>query len=182
MTPERLFQREGNLAHRRLGARRVDRERQQIAVAACSAASERLERLFERLGITLALKPRELVDLQLAHRGIVDFENVDRFFVARPEFVDPDHRLRAGIDARLRACRRLFDAQFWQTGFDGARHAAELFDFLNVRPGPRCKIAGQPLDKVRTAPWIDHACGAAFFLQHDLRIARDPRRKIRRQR
>ena len=49
MTPERFFQRKGNLAHGRLGARRVDRKRQQIAVAAGGAAGQRFERLPERL-------------------------------------------------------------------------------------------------------------------------------------
>ena len=82
----------------------------------------------------------------------------------------------------MRARRRLLDAQFRQAGFDGAGHAAELFDFADVTEGPCGKVAGQPFDKERAAPGIDDAGGAAFLLQHDLGVARDPRGKIRRQR
>ena len=94
-----------------------------VSVASASATA---------LRIALALEPRELVDLQLPHRGVVDLENVDRRLALRPVFVDADHRLHAGIDARLRARGGFLDAQFWQAGLDGARHAAELLDFFDV--------------------------------------------------
>ena len=124
----------------------------------------------------------ELVDLQLPHRGVVDFEHVDRRFVARPVFVDADHRLRAGIDARLGARGGFLDAQLRQAGLDGARHAAEFLDFLDVAPGLFGKIVGEPLDIERAAPRIDRARGAALALQDDLRVAGDAGGKIGRQR
>ena len=100
----------------------------------------------------------------------------------RPVFVDADHRLRAGIDARLRARRGFLDAQFRQAGLDGAGHAAELLDFFDVAAGLVGEIVGEPLDIERAAPRIDHARGAAFPLQHDLGVAGDAGGKIGRQR
>src|SRR5580692_11470431 len=105
MPAEHLFERQRYLADGGLGARRVDGERQEIAVAARGVARQRRQRFGDYLWIALALEPRELVDLQLPHGGIVDFENVDLLLALRPVFVDADHRLRAGIDARLRARR-----------------------------------------------------------------------------
>ena len=63
MPPERFFKRRGNLANGRFGARRVDCQRQQVAVATRGAAGERFERLRNQLWIAVALKPLELVDL-----------------------------------------------------------------------------------------------------------------------
>ena len=51
--PIDLLQRGRNLADRRLGARRVDRERQQVAVAAVGRARQRGERVLDRLGVAL---------------------------------------------------------------------------------------------------------------------------------
>src|SRR5690242_21215203 len=142
MAAESLFQRQRNLAHGRLGARRIDRQRQQITVAAAGAAGQRLERGLERLRVALTAKPLELIDLQLPYRRIVHFEHIDRLLFLRAEFVDADHRLRAGIDAGLRARRRFLDAQLRQAGFDGPRHAAELLDFTDMREASRRKLAG----------------------------------------
>ncbi len=75
---EDLLQRQRNFADRRLGARRVDRERQQVAVAAGGVARQRRKRVGDGLRVALALETAELVDLQLAHRAVIDFQNVDR--------------------------------------------------------------------------------------------------------
>src|SRR5580704_7561256 len=77
MTTEHFFERQRNFADGGLGARGVDGKCQQIAVAARSVARERRQRLGDRLRIALALQPGELIDLQLPHGSIVDFENVD---------------------------------------------------------------------------------------------------------
>jgi hypothetical protein len=39
----------------------------------------------------------------LAHRGIVDLQHRHVFVFVELELVDADHRLRAAVDARLRA-------------------------------------------------------------------------------
>ena len=118
----------------------------------------------------------------MAHGGIIDLENIDRLFAARPKFIDADHSLSAGVDARLRARGGFLDAQLRQPRIDRARHAAELFDFANVAPGPRREMSGEPLDEKCAVPWIDDTRRAAFLLQHDLGIARDTGRKVSRQR
>ena len=182
MAPEHLFQRHRDLADGRLGARRIDRERQQIAVAAVGRAGERGERFLHRLRIALGLQPRELVELQRAHRRIVDLEHVDRLLVGRAILVHADDRLRAAVDARLRLGGGFLDAQLRDAGLDRLGHAAELFDLLDMAPGLLGELGGQPLDIERAAPRIDDARGAALLLQEELRVARDARGEIGRQR
>ena len=46
--------------------------------------------------------------------------------------VDADHRLLAGIDARLRLRGGFLDAQLRQAGLDRLGHAAELLDLVDV--------------------------------------------------
>ena len=78
MAAEGLLQRHGDLADGRLGPRRLDRQLEQVALARPPALVRARERLLDRLRIALGLQPRELVDLLGAHRGVVDFEHVDR--------------------------------------------------------------------------------------------------------
>ena len=127
-------------------------------------------------------QPRQLVDLQPPHGGVLHLEHVDRRFVDRLVFVDADHRLPAGVDPRLRLGGGFLDPQFRHAGLDRLRHAAEFFDLLDMAPGLGREIARQPLDIIGAAPGIDDAGGAAFLLQEQLRVARDPRREIGRQR
>ena len=127
-------------------------------------------------------EPRQLVDLQLPYRSVVDFENFDLRFVLRPVFVDADHRLRAGIDAGLRARGGLLDTKLRQRRLDRPRHSADFLDLADVGPGLRRQFMRQPLDIERPAPRIDHARGAGLALQDDLRIAGDAGREVRRQR
>ena len=111
---EHLLQRRRDFAHRRLGARGVDGEREQVAVATGGVARQRRQRLRDRLRIALALEAAKLVDLQLPHRRIVDLEQIDRGLLPGTVLVDADDRLLAGVDARLRLRRGLLDAQLRQ--------------------------------------------------------------------
>ena len=105
-----LFQRRRYFADCGLGPRRIDRKRQEIAVAAGGGAGQGGECFGDRLRIALALEAGELVDLQLAHRGIVDLEQLDFGVATGAIAVDADHRLPAGIDTGLRSGRGLLDA------------------------------------------------------------------------
>ena len=176
-----LLQRQRYLADRGPRASRIDGEREQVAVAARGVPRQRAKRVCDGLRIALALEPRQLVDLQLPYGGVVDFENFDLGFVLRPVFVDADHRLRAGIDAGLRARGGLLDTEFRQRRLDCPRHSADFLDLADVGPGFRRQFVRQPLDIERPAPRIDHARGAGLALQDDLRIAGDPGREVRRQ-
>ena len=174
-----LFQRIGNFADGRFGARRVDRKFEQVAVAG-GRAGQRVEGLLQFGRIAFGAQPRQLFELLGAHGGIVDLEHVDRCFVGRLVFVDADHRLHAGIDAGLRLGGRFLNAQLRDAGLDGLGHAAERFDFLDMRPGLARQFVSQLLDVVRAAPRIDDAGGAGFLLQHNLGVAGDARREIGR--
>ncbi len=83
MPAENLFQRGGDFADRGLGAGGIDGERQQVAVAVARRARQRAQRLGNSLRVALALEPAELVDLQVAHGGIVDLQDIDRRLVDR---------------------------------------------------------------------------------------------------
>ncbi len=182
MAAEHFFQRRRNFADGGLGASGVDRQREQVAVAAVGGAGQRVERFLQRRRIALGAQPLELVDLHGAHGRIIDPEHVDRVFVPRRIFVDADHGLYAGIDARLRLGRGFLDPHFGDAGLDRLGHAAERFDFLDMVPGFLGEIVGQPLDVIGAAPRIDDAGRAGFLLQHDLGVARDARRIVGRQR
>ena len=136
MAAEHLFQRQRNFADGRLRARRIDGEREQIAVAAVGGARERIERVLQRRRIALGFQPLQLLDLLRAHGGIVDLQHFDRRFVGRLIFVDADDRLMAGVDARLRLGGGFLDAQLRNAGLDRLRHAAEVLDFLDMAPRP----------------------------------------------
>ena len=62
-------------------------------------------------------------------------ELLDRGVLLRLVLVDADDGLATGIDARLGLRRGLLDPEFRQARFDGFRHAAHLFDFLDMSPG-----------------------------------------------
>ncbi len=76
---EHLLHRVGNLADGGLGARRLDRQRQQVAVAVAGAARQRRQRGLDVLLVALGLRSRVSLSIcSRAHRGVVDLEHVDR--------------------------------------------------------------------------------------------------------
>ena len=89
---------------------------------------------------------------------------------------------RPGVDARLPARRRLFDAHLGQAGLDRLRHAAQSLNLLDQVPRRMHQLVRQPLHIVGSGPRIDHARDARLLLQVKLRVARDARGKIRGQR
>src|SRR6266436_5324121 len=165
VTPENFFHRIGYFPDGGFGARGIDRQRQQIAVALAGAAGQRRQRVVDVLLVALFPEAGELVDLQPPYGGVFHLQHVYRRLVDRLEFVDADHRLLAGVDPGLRLGGGFLDPQFGDAGLDRFRHAAERLDLLDVAPGLCGEIAGEPLDIVRAAPGIDDAVGAAFLLQ-----------------
>ena len=103
-----------------------------------AAVGERRQGVLDRLGIALALEARQLVDLQLPYRGVVDLEQVDLRVPLGAILVHADDRLLAGVDARLRLRRGLLNAQLRQAGFDRLGHAAHLLD---LRMWPQAALA-----------------------------------------
>ena len=72
--------------------------------------------------------------------------------VSDPVLVDADHRLAAGVDARLGAGRGLLDAQLRDARVDGLGHAAGRLDLLDVLPGPARPGRGSAARRRRCRP------------------------------
>src|SRR3546814_6752258 len=68
----------------------------------------------------------ETFHLLLAHRGVVDVEDLDRLILSGTVPVHANDDLLAAVDARLAPRGGLLDPQLRHAGFDGARHAAQL--------------------------------------------------------
>ncbi len=171
----------GNFADAGLGARRLDGEVEQVAVAA-RAFGQRVERRLRRLLVALGPQPLQLGDLLLAHGLVVDLEDVDLGLVVDAVLVDADDGLLAAVDARLRARGRFLDAHLGNAGGDRLGHAAEPLDLLDVGERLAGELVGQPLDVVAAAPRIDDAAGAGLLLQQELRVAGDAGGEVGRQR
>ena len=156
MAAEHLLQRQRDLADGRAGARRADREFEQIAVAV-RGLGQRVERALDGGDVARALELLQLGELARAHLGIVDLEHIDFDICLGLAGVDADQRLLAGIDARLRARRRFLDAHLRHALLDRRGHAAERLDLLDMGQRARGEVVRQPLDKGRAAPRIDEA-------------------------
>ncbi len=74
------------------------------------------------------------------------------------------------------------DPQFRQTRSHRFGHAAHIFNFLNQFPSGFGEVMGELFDIVRPSQRVDHIGHACFFLQHQLRVARDTRREFGGQR
>ncbi|MNL50175.1 hypothetical protein D3C87_1731690 [compost metagenome] len=125
----------GDFADGRAGAGSLDGGRQQIAVAVAGKFGNRRQRFFDVLRIATTLGFLDPADLGRAHGGVVDLQNVDRFFVVEAVLVDADDHFLALVDGRLAAGGSLFDQPLRQTGIDRLGHAAHRLDFLDQRPG-----------------------------------------------
>ena len=160
----------------------LDRQLQQIALPALRRLGQRVQRGIGLVLVPLGAQPFQLFDLPGAHGGIVDHQHIDGPVGLRLVFVHADDGLRAAVDARLGAGGGFLDAHFRQAGLDRLRHAAELLDLLNMRPGLLRQIMRQPLDEIAAAPRIDDAGRAALLRDEELSVARDAGGEIRRQR
>ena len=101
-----------NLADRRLGARGVDREFEQVAAPPARACVSASSAASTAARVARALAAAQLVELQLrAPRRCRSSARRSRRRSRGWIRVDADDRLLAGIDARLRARGRFLDAQ-----------------------------------------------------------------------
>ena len=113
--------------------------------AASRAFGQRRERPLRRFLVTLGAQAVKLLDLTRAHRRGVNLQHVKVPLDGRRKSVNPDHRLAAGIDARLCAGRRLFDALLGQAAFDRLRHSPEAFDLVDMALRPRGQFGREAL-------------------------------------
>ena len=104
--------------------------------AASRAFGERHQRGLRRCLVPLGAKALKLLDLTRAHRRGVNLQHVKVPLDGRRKRVNPDHRLAAGIDTRLRSRRRLFNAPLGQAALDRLRHPAEALDLIDMALAP----------------------------------------------
>ena len=137
MTTVDVLEGVADLPHRRLGARSIDREGEQVAVTTVGGIGERVNGGVDIGLISVGPQLIELCQLGGADFGVLDLEDLYRIFFAGLEavLVDTDHRLLPRIDAGLCAGGGLLDAQVRDAGLDRSGHAAHLLDLGDVRHG-----------------------------------------------
>ncbi len=180
MAAENALERQADLTDGRFGARRLDRQGQEIG-AATSPIGQGLKLALDLGIVALGLESIELFDLPFAHGGVVDLEGGDLVQLVMAEPVDPDHRLLAGVDPGLGAGGGLFDPALRQAGLDGLGHAAHGLDLGDVGARLIRQVPGQAFDRGRAAPGVDRAGDSALELQQELGVPCDAGREIGRQ-
>ena len=156
-------------------ARRLPLPSPALRVSAASAASTSFRLRSLRSRDSLSICSRRTVELSTFSTSI-GASSVGRYLLTPITACRPASILRLGLGGGF------LDPQFRHAGLDRLRHAAERLDLLDMAPGLGGEIVGQPLDIIGAAPGIDDAGGAAFLLQEQLRVARDPGGEIGRQR
>src|SRR5262249_20602636 len=121
---EHALHRIRDLADGRPGARRLDRELEQVAVAR-GTLGERVQRGLDPGLIAARAQRLEARDLLAPHLGVVDVAHVDRRLVRRPVLVHADDGLLTAVDRGLAPRRALLDAQLRHARLDRFGHAAE---------------------------------------------------------
>ena len=109
MAAEFLFHRHADLPHGGACPGGFDRPFQQIA-AFLGAAGQFLQRGGAGVLVALRADTFEARDLRLAHRDVVDIENVDRVFLVLAISIDTNDDLFAPVDHGLTPCGGFFDA------------------------------------------------------------------------
>jgi hypothetical protein len=178
VTAKDLLQGITHLTHSSLGARRGDRQLQQISLTRSRGLGQRSERRFESHAVALATQLGKPTNLCFADGAIVDFEDLDSFLALQNILVDTDNRLNARVDVGLGPSRSLFNPYLGDPGFDRLGHAPELLALIDVGPSPVRQLVGQAFDEVTTAPRINHHVGVRFLLEEELCVAGDPGREV----
>ena len=173
-----------DLPHRRLGARGIDREGEQVALTSVGGVRKRVEGGVDVGLIALGPQLIELRQLGGTDLGVLDLEDLDVVFLVgrKAVLVDTDDRLLTRINAGLGAGGGLLDTQLRDASLDRSGHTAHLLDLGDVRHCLVCQFIGEPLDMVAAAPRVDSAGRAALLLQEQLGVAGDARREVGGQR
>ena len=113
---------------------------------------------------------------------VINVQNINLILLLEPIFVNPHNNLITAINIGLPLRRCLFYSELWHAAGNGLGHTAHLINFLDKRPSLIRKISSQFFHVIRTRQGIDHIGDARFFLQNQLGVSSDTRRKFRRQR
>ena len=190
MSAVHLFQRIGDLADRGLRPSGADGQCQQVVTQSVRSDSfpgrggpgKFGQRRIHRRVIAICTQLPQFGQLLGTHPAVLDLEHLDVGVLVDLVLVNPDHRLRTGVDSRLGPGRGFLDPQFGDALSDGLGHPATFTDLGDVGSGPLCEFVSQPLQIVGTGPRVDRAGGAGFLLQQQLGVARDARGEVCGQR
>ena len=163
-----------------LGTRGTHRQFHQV-LTALSPFGQGIKRRFDLGIIAFRLKASQLFDLTGANLGIVDLQHRNVVSDRVQILVHADHGLLTGVDARLGLCRRFFDTQLGNTGFNGLGHAAIFLDLGHQGTGLGGQFLRQALDIMRAAPRVDDLGQTGFGLCQNLGVTGNTRREIGRQ-
>ena len=97
--------------------------------------------------------------------------------MTRAILVHANNDILAAIDPRLASGRGLLDPQLGHTRIDGLGHAAERVNLPDEFTRSLSKACRQVFDIVAAAERVDDMGYARLFRDHELRVARDPRRE-----
>ena len=104
---------------------------------------------------------------------VIHFQRFELVFAGEAVFVDADDHILAPVNTGLARGGSLLDHRLGPTCGNRLGHAAFGFDALDNFPRLVDQFLRQRLDVVRTTQRIDDIAHAGFFLDHDLRVARD---------
>mmetsp|Transcript_13282 Transcript_13282/g.43127 ORF Transcript_13282/g.43127 Transcript_13282/m.43127 type:complete len:455 (+) Transcript_13282:79-1443(+) len=182
--PPLPLERVRDLAHRRARPRRVDCQREEVAVVRRGGGGERRERLLQRGLVALGAQPLQLRLLRRAHVEVVDDARLDDGLLAagrRRVLVDPDDDVVARVDARLLAGGANLDPLLWHAGGDRLGHAAERLHLLDDGARLLDEPVGERLHHVGAAPRVNHVGNARLLGEDELRVARERGGEVGRQ-
>ena len=178
-----FFNRIGNFTEGCAVMSRLYRKFKQVAVfTAFCRFGDRFQIAGNSLRITNASQFFQTFNLCITNSGIVDGQYVQRIFLRQTVLVQADNGFLTAVDIRLTAGSAFFDAHLRQAGRNSFCHAAQSFDFLDMRPGTADDFICQVFYIVGTAPRINDLAGFCFILDIKLCITCQTCGKVGRQR
>lgn len=178
MTAIDLFQRVGNLAAGGVQARRLDGKIEEVACARFRRFGQRGERGLHGTAVPRRPDFFQTGDLRFAHGMVVDFAGFHRLFLGQPVLIDANDHILSGIDTRLFLGGTFLDLEFGPAGLDSMRHAAHRLDLLDNLPRRIGHVLRQLFHQVAAAPRVDDVADVSLFLDQDLGVSSDARRKF----
>ena len=143
-----------------------------------SSKSQRFECGFDSCVVTRGFDLLQTCNLSIPHRDVVDIARVNRIFGSEFVFVHANDHILTRVNPRLFLCGGGFDFEFGPTAVNRFGHAAHGFHFFNDGPGFVRHFLGERLHHVATSPGVDDVGDVGFFLDDELGVAGNARRKL----
>ena len=187
---EGFFQRIAHLAHRSAQADGLDAQVQQVGGLAILALGIRMtrcksdssQRSIHGRSVAFGLYFLKAGNLPVAHRHVVDIARLNRIFRLELVFVDAHDHVLPTVDAGLLVGGGGFNFELGPTAVYRLGHAAHGFDFFDDGPRRDRQVLRQLLHHVAAGPGVNHVGDVGFFLNDELRVAGNARRKLGGQR